>query len=335
MMAVARHTARTNTSTRERIEESPEAGEVIDTSKPRVAEKYHSKSSILLQPTKKPPTAQQPAVSEKSPVNWLDFRIQIGAGWVLAAFVILLVAVSFAAGMAIRRGGLIGFSPNAPEQVPQNNAETRSPVPNRTSSGAAAKISNIEIVDSSNRRWTIPAKSPVVHANQDHANQDAEGSTPPNTEADSLNAARAAQPAINSSPILEKKSPVLLSLPETSLGASDTVAISSQRSLSVSTDSSPAGPQPGKNLHVGLLVNLVEPVYPPDAQKNHVEGTVKLHATIGTDGTIKDLKTLSGPPSLFPAALTAVREWRYNPTLLNGQPIETQEDISLVFRLPK
>jgi protein TonB len=82
-------------------------------------------------------------------------------------------------------------------------------------------------------------------------------------------------------------------------------------------------------------VNLVEPVYPPDAQKNHIEGTVKLRATIGTDGAIKDLETLSGPSSLVPAALTAVREWRYNPTLLNGQSIETQEDISLVFRLPK
>ena len=82
-------------------------------------------------------------------------------------------------------------------------------------------------------------------------------------------------------------------------------------------------------------MNLVEPVYPPDAEKNHIEGTVKLHATIGADGSIKDLQPLNGPPSLFPAALTAVRQWRYNPTLLNGQPIETQEDISLVFRLPK
>ena len=101
------------------------------------------------------------------------------------------------------------------------------------------------------------------------------------------------------------------------------------------TDSSAGASQPGKNLHVGQLVNLVEPLYPPDAEKNHIEGTVKLHATIGADGSIKDLQPLSGPPALFPAALTAVRQWRYNPTMLNGQPIETQEDISLVFRLPK
>ena len=78
-------------------------------------------------------------------------------------------------------------------------------------------------------------------------------------------------------------------------------------------------------------MNLVDPVYPPDAEQKHIEGTVRLHATIGMDGSIKDLQPLSGPPSLLPAALTAVREWRYNPTLLNGQPIETQEDICLLY----
>jgi TonB family protein len=328
MMAVARRTARANTPARERKEETTEAVEIIDTSEAGVAESYLSKSSILREPTIKASDAQPSALPEKSPVNWLDFRIQIGAGWVLAAFVILLVAISFAAGMAIRRRDSI--ESKATDQASQNNGETRSAVPDESSSGSAGKISNIEIVDSNNRRWKVPAKPSLIHPNQD-----VEGSIPPNAEADSLNAARAAPPAINSTPDVQKKSPVLLSLPETSLGASDSVAISSQRSLSVPADSSPGASQPGKNLHVGQLVNLVEPVYPPDAQKNHVEGTVKLHATIGADGAIKDLKTLSGPTSLFPAALTAVREWRYNPTLLNGQPIETQEDISLVFRLPR
>ena len=330
MMAVARQTARANMPAKERIEETTEAAEVIQTSEARATESYFSKSSILRQPPKKSPSAQPSAVCEKSPVNWLDFRIQIGAGWMLAAFVILLVAMSFAAGMAIRKRDFVGSAHSPQDQASQNKGEIPRAVPNATSPGATAKISSIEIVDSSNRRWTIAAKPPAVHVNQDAASWSA-----PNIEADSLNATHAAQTAISSTPVADKKSPVLVSLPETSLGASDTVAISSQRSLSVPTDSSPGGSQPGKNLHVGQLVNLVEPVYPPDAQKNHIEGTVKLRATIGTDGAIKDLETLSGPSSLVPAALTAVREWRYNPTLLNGQSIETQEDISLVFRLPK
>jgi len=96
----------------------------------------------------------------------------------------------------------------------------------------------------------------------------------------------------------------------------------------------PAQMFPGQVGPVGQLVNLVDPVYPPDAEQQRIEGTVKLRATIGVDGSIKDLQPLSGPALLLPAALIAVREWRYNPTLLNGQPIETQEDISLVFRLP-
>jgi protein TonB len=112
------------------------------------------------------------------------------------------------------------------------------------------------------------------------------------------------------------------------------VAISSQRSLVVPAESSQSTSPPGKNLQVGQLVNLVDPLYPPEAEQKHIEGTVRIHATIGVDGSIKDLQPLSGPASLLPAALTAVREWRYNPTLLNGQPIETQEDISVVFRLP-
>jgi TonB family protein len=331
IMSVARPASKTNAFAREPVGKAREDNDVIETSVPRVAESYFSKSSILHQPAQKSPSVQQSAVSEKPTVNWMDFRVQIGGGWVLAAFLIFLIAISFAAGMAMRRGDLIGSSRSAQDQAPHNNAEIPSAARKAAPSGPAVKSSNIEIVYSSNRRWTIPAKSPVVHANQD-----VEGSTPPNTGTDSLNALHAAQPnPISSTLAVEKKPPVLLSLPETSLGASDTVAISSQRSLSVPTDSSPGSSQPGKNLHVGQLVNLVEPVYPPDAQKNHVEGTVKLHATIGTDGAIKDLKTLSGPASLFPAALTAVREWRYNPTLLNGQPIETQEDISLVFRLPR
>ncbi|MGB8540763.1 MAG: TonB family protein [Candidatus Acidiferrales bacterium] len=327
MMAVARQTARTNTSLSDRAEETTEAGEGTEISEPRVAGNHLSKSSILRQTKNESWISRQPAVSGKPPITWMDFRIQIGAGWALVAFVILLVAISFAAGMAIRRGDLIGFSGGLRDQASQNNVEIQSATPNAAPPGAASKVSNIDIVDSSNRRWTIPAKSPVVHANQD-----AEGSSPAqNIGTEPLSAPHGAPPNVTGSTFAPaKKSPVLLSLPETSLGASDSVAISSQRSLSVPTDSSP-----GKNLHVGQLVNLVEPVYPPDAQKNHVEGTVKLRATIGTDGAIKDLQTLSGPPSLLPAALSAVREWRYDPTLLNGQPIETQENISLVFRLPK
>jgi len=331
-MSVARQSLRTTTTTRE-----PLGGSVPDDLADRITERgiagnYLSKSSILREP-KAQSSSSEPstAKSEKPRVNWMDFRIHVGPGWVLVAFMVFLASLSFAAGMAVRRGDIAVFSRSSQDKPPEPSAPSQVGAPSAAASSTASKPWNIEIVDSSNRRWSIPGKSPAGPASQ-HS----DGLTAPGLESGSAIIPPATPPnTTGKTPDGEKKPPVVLSLPETSLAASGNVAISSQRSFNVPTDSSAGASQPGKNLHVGQLVNLLEPVYPPDAEKNHIEGTVKLHATIGADGSIKDLQPLSGPPPLFPAALTAVRQWRYNPTLLNGQPIETQEDISLVFRLPK
>jgi TonB family protein len=331
-MSVARQSLRTTASASEPLSGSvPE--DLADRITARgIAENYLSKSSILREPQAQSSSSEPLAAdSEKLRVNWTDFRIHVGPGWVLVAFMVFLASLSFAAGMAVRRGDIAVFSRSGQDKSLEQSAPNQDAVPNATPSRAASKPWSIEIVDSSNRRWDIPGKSPAVPASQRPDGLPALGlesgsaiipeATPPN--------------ATGSVPDREKKIPVVLSLPETSLTASGNVAISSQRSFSVPTGSSAGASQPGKNLHVGQLVNFVEPVYPPEAEKNHIEGTVKLHATIGADGSVKDLQPLNGPPPLFPASLTAVRQWRYGPTLLNGQPIETQEDITLVFRLPK
>jgi periplasmic protein TonB len=75
------------------------------------------------------------------------------------------------------------------------------------------------------------------------------------------------------------------------------------------------------------------PVYPPLATMARVQGTVVLQAIIGTDGTIKDLKVLSGHPLLVRAALEAVKTWRYQPTLLNTEPVEVLTEINVTFKL--
>jgi outer membrane biosynthesis protein TonB len=59
-----------------------------------------------------------------------------------------------------------------------------------------------------------------------------------------------------------------------------------------------------------------------------------LHVVVGTNGEVESFRPVSGPEALARAAMIAVREWRYRPTLLNGKPIETQQDITFVFRLP-
>jgi hypothetical protein len=284
-------------------------------------------------------SAHVPPVNEREGAqeNWMDFRIQMGRGWVVAALVTFLVAVSFAGGMAVRKGGLLELWRDA-NVTPSASSQTQSSVPVAPLAKLPSKPLQIEIVDSSNQRWVIPAS---VHSGVNGAGITSGGVSRGPSESiaasSSVSSPTAARPdASDASALSAQKgtAPLLLSLPERSLSASGLVAISSQRSFAVPAGSSQGTSQPGKNLQVGQLANLVDPVYPPDAEQKHIEGTVKLHAIIAVDGSIKDLQPLGGPPALLPAALTAVREWRYNPTILNGQPIETQEDISLVFRLP-
>lgn len=83
----------------------------------------------------------------------------------------------------------------------------------------------------------------------------------------------------------------------------------------------------------GQLIHQVEPKYPQIARDMHLSGAVHLRAIIGTDGTIRDLEVLSGNPILTRAAVDAVRQWRYRPTLLNGAPVEVETSITVNFVL--
>jgi len=75
------------------------------------------------------------------------------------------------------------------------------------------------------------------------------------------------------------------------------------------------------------------PAYPPIALIARAQGTVMLQAIIGRDGTVQDLKVLSGPALLVRAAMEAVKTWRYQPTLLNGEPVDVLTEISVSFTL--
>jgi periplasmic protein TonB len=89
----------------------------------------------------------------------------------------------------------------------------------------------------------------------------------------------------------------------------------------------------GGNVIAASLVHQVMPLYPPIAKTAHVTGTVVLHAIIGKDGTVQNLEYVSGPPLLMKNAMDAVRQWRYKPTMLNGEPVEVDTTISVVFTL--
>ena len=83
----------------------------------------------------------------------------------------------------------------------------------------------------------------------------------------------------------------------------------------------------------GMLIQKTPPLYPSIAKSARVSGTVKLEATISKTGAIKDLHVVSGPEMLRPAALDAVRNWRYKPYKLNNEPVEIESMINVVFTL--
>jgi len=89
----------------------------------------------------------------------------------------------------------------------------------------------------------------------------------------------------------------------------------------------------GGAVQSAALVKQVTPEYPVIAKSAHVSGTVTLHAIISKDGSIEKLEYVSGPPLLMTSAMSAVKEWRYRPTMLNGQPVEVDTTVQVVFSL--
>jgi TonB family protein len=115
-------------------------------------------------------------------------------------------------------------------------------------------------------------------------------------------------------------------------------AATTQNPTAANPEPNASAPKP-KRIRVGgavasaNLIHQVAPVYPKDAKKQRITGTVLLHATIGHDGTVENLEYVSGPPELTLSALEAVKQWRYKPTLLNGDPVQVDTTISVVYTL--
>jgi TonB family protein len=85
----------------------------------------------------------------------------------------------------------------------------------------------------------------------------------------------------------------------------------------------------------GVLIHKVQPVYPAEARRMHVEGSVVIDAIVTVDGQVDQMHLVSGDPRLAPAALEAIRQWRYTPYSLNGKPIPKQTRITISFLAPQ
>lgn len=119
-------------------------------------------------------------------------------------------------------------------------------------------------------------------------------------------------------------------------GASDKTisGLVSSTSASIPKPVAPQTVRVSQGVSQGLLSKRVQPVYPNQALTMHTQGVVQLQANIGKDGSITNLKVLSGDSVLAKAAVDAVRQWKYKPYYLNGEPVEIQTQVTVNFKLP-
>jgi TonB family protein len=82
----------------------------------------------------------------------------------------------------------------------------------------------------------------------------------------------------------------------------------------------------------GLVTHKVEPIYPEAARQTNIQGVVVLDAVIGSDGTVVDLRPISGPDQLAPAAVDAAKWWRFQPYRVNGQAVQVKTKLAVDFR---
>jgi periplasmic protein TonB len=88
-----------------------------------------------------------------------------------------------------------------------------------------------------------------------------------------------------------------------------------------------------KDVMSGLISKKVDPEYPEKARKQHIQGTVVLQATIGKEGDVENLQVISGDSMLAAASIEAVKQWKYKPYLVNGEPVEVETQVDVIFTL--
>lgn len=289
--------------------------------------------SILMAPK----SAPQIERVEKTPVHAREDEITRAAvrrqnvhrAAPLYVLLFVLAIVSLTAGWAAGRGK---FDPAARKLrtwfAPRRSAVRASHLQPLS---ASLPVSEIEIVDATNRQWTIPLQAVFPAPDLPLPARPVASKAP----------TREAEPTMNFR-IWTLSAPQRSASSEagTSTGmAPPTVndRPNSPEIAPIAPGNSNAVPKPEiykGELQRGILRHRVEPEYPALAREQRISGTVVLDARVGIDGEVRTVNVVSGPQLLIPAAINAVREWRYSPTLLDGKPIETDVRVSLEFHLP-
>lgn len=257
--------------------------------------------------------------------------------WAAAAVLALLAVASLAAGWAAGQGQLRKLLGKFDVTAPQAGAADRETASNSTL--PAARISDIEVVSATNQRWTIPFNGPLnspddVARRQAYANNSSEVRKPQSGfRTWILSPPQQTRAVADDGKVTKENPPVLADTPTgtegalTSSGAINSRALGGAPSLRV-----PDPPAPTGVVKQGQLIRRFDPEYPIIARDQHAEGTVRLNVTIGPDGVVRGIALLGGPRLLVEAAESAVRQWRYTPTTVDGKPVEFQREVDLTFR---
>jgi len=287
--------------------------------------------------------------------NWVDpaagtHRSKLG----FVVMGVLLVVAAFAIGLAFGHGSLEGFIENIREYVPDkyrqeptpniSAAESAPPAPKvektRTDTDTPAQASSNDSVDQASE---APAtSSPATPSSVPVASRTDNKGTPasgPSSHTDTESTSETGKPAAaetDSTPVLVSfagsgSGPFRLVASESAVSASSSVAVSSQATILVPREVGADAAQEAKRLQLGTLVFRVDPQYPKRIGRSEVE-IVKLLATIGENGQVTNVQRLSGSPPFATAAISAIREWKYSPTLFDGRPMKTEQKITVAFR---
>ena len=298
----------------------------IPASEPFIPSALRPVASIPLDPSASRGTEPKHRSASLPPSRGLDLRSFLS----ILALCVLLSVVCLAFGIVVGRG----------VATRSQNATAYRDMPARSSQSPAARGQDSSI---SNRGNALPALSQGhnqppnrTSAQRSHetTHRRASASRPDDTSSASL-AGENNAPAENAT--VGEESTKSSITPSSAVAAASPTGASTALSPKppAASVAAPRSQPPSDRMVAAYLIYRVEPIYPRPALQAGVEGTVKIHATVGRDGSVKNLKVVSGPALLTSAAIDAAQYWRYIPALRNGEPVETDADISVEFHLPR
>ena len=248
------------------------------------------------------------------------------------------------AALVIGAAGYYGW--NAMHGSPSQSGSSRPPV--------AAPVKAAPVVSSPVSSAVQPAAAPAATTPAPAGEPTANSTTQPETAVEdtpapikstptSKKAVPASKAAPTSQPIVVGHSSKIAQKSDADVAPPSLIGMASPGAANVPAISSePTLPKPvldtikvSQGVSQGLLVKRVQPIYPPNALQAKIEGDVRLVVTISKTGDISAVTVASGSPLFSKAAADAVRQWKYKPYLLNGEPVEIQTDITVRFKVPR